>query len=99
MCFANVETFKPEFPKFDHTQQNTQTTKVEYLGSATLNAQFKIPTYAVSIENPFSGDGLFNDITPCTTAKTCQFNINLPKAYATQVKTLLLPGIGPILVP
>ena len=99
MCFANVETFKPEFPKFDRTQQNTQTTKVEYLGFATLNAQVKIPTYAVSIDNPFSSDGLFNDIAPCTTAKTCQFNFNLPKAYETQFKILLLSGIGPVLVP
>lgn len=100
---ANVEIFQPEFPNIHPSTPIDTTITVEKITPATLQNNTTIETHVIAIPNPFDDDGLYRDYADCdhkpSSAPKCHFNFALNTQDAGKFKVLLLPGIGPVLVP
>ena len=96
--FADIETFKPQFPQFsENAVQRKKSNSFYALGEAIFSNGIKIPAYGVTVQNPME-DGLLKDSEPCT-KKTCNFNFTLKVQDAAQLKLIELPSIGYVLIP
>lgn len=101
LSHADVETFKPSFPKFyNSSAERKANNQLYYLGEAKFQDHVRVPFYGVTAENPADGDGekLIRDFRKCTT-QTCDFKFKLDASQAKQLKLLALPSIGLTLAP
>lgn len=94
---ARSETFQAKFDQYQ-PNKNDRNSKIETLGTATLN-RFNIPLYGVTVEDPFSGQGLLRDYPDCSKSKNCHFDLKISEAEVSQFKIIFLAGIGSALVP
>ena len=98
MAHAEVDNFKPIFPKFSNTAQQRQAENHIYaLGEVSFANDVRVPFYGVTALNP-ADDGLLKDFKSCT-AKSCHFDFKLDANLSKQLKLFALPEIGLVLVP
>ncbi|WP_227591424.1 DUF4850 domain-containing protein [Acinetobacter shaoyimingii] len=98
LTFAKVETFNPKFSKFsDNAIQRKKWNQFYSIGYATFNNNVQVPIYGVTVENPYD-DGILKESKPCT-KNTCTFNFKLDPQQASQIKVIVLPNIGAVMIP
>lgn len=98
VSFAKVETFNPQFYKFsEHTIERKKWNQLYSIGHATFNNNVHVPMYGVSVENPYD-EGILKESKPCK-KNDCSFNFKLDAKQASQLKVIVLPNIGAVLLP
>lgn len=98
VSLAKVETFNPQFSKFsENTTQRKKWNHFYSLGQAIFDNNIQVPIYGVTVENPYD-EGILKESKPCK-KNDCRFNFKLDAKQATQLKVIVLPNIGSVLVP
>lgn len=103
LAYGDVSVFEPTFPVLKNNKASPQQHHLEKLPATTLSHHVAVDTYIAVIPNPFNDTGFYQDDSVCkrnsSQAVKCQFNYKLSTLEAKNFKIILLPGIGPVLVP
>lgn len=98
-AYADIQIFKPAFPKYDAKEQLNRKHKEISIGMATINHQFKIPIYGVEVPNPLE-DGMYGAYQSCQKPKVCNFDIaHFDATQSNDFKIVIFPGLRTTLVP
>lgn len=98
MAYAKVESFEPAFVTFSQNAiQRKKWNRLYPLGQAKFDNQVQVPIYGVTVQHP-NLDGELKESKPCS-KDGCSFNFKLEPQDATQLKILVIPGTGAVLVP
>ena len=102
-AYGDIAIFKATFPDLKTNQAPHPQHQLEQLPAATLINNVTVDTYIAAIPNPFNDTGFYKDDAVCKINNTqqvkCQFSYTLSATQAKNFKIILLPGIGPVLVP
>ncbi|NUF61641.1 DUF4850 domain-containing protein [Acinetobacter bereziniae] len=102
-AYGDISIFKATFPTLKNNKAPHQQHHIEKLPATRLNHDVFVDTYIAAIPNPFNDTGFYKDDSVCNYNKTqavkCQFNYQLSTTQAKNFKIILLPGIGPVLIP